>query len=168
MRYGILFLLATITGCAHIEHQDPQTGLEVTYTGSARGAVDLVHATDPRSYDLASKAMDKDMATSLARDADGDVRFNAGYGYGWYYDGSVVGYAPGNVGFIPGQSFVTGPQVSTLPPLATSVVATGVPSTQATGGAIVPCPTDRVPTGDAERLACVEDELGSLTRNRTK
>ncbi len=31
MRYGIvmfLFLLAALTGCAHISHQDPQTGLE--------------------------------------------------------------------------------------------------------------------------------------------
>ena len=114
MRSIILFLLAALTGCAHISHQDPQTGLEVTYTGSAHGAVALVQATDGRPYDMASEAMDKGMSTSLSRDADGDVRFNAGYGY--TPGGSVGGYAAPNTGFVPGQGFVTGPPTSSLPP----------------------------------------------------
>ena len=171
MRYVHLIVLVALTGCAHLSHQDPQTGLEVTYTGSANGAVKLVRATDPRPYDLASKAVDKGMSTSLTRDADGDVRFTAGYGY-TYASGSSfgpggVGYAPANTGYIPGQGFVVGPRQSTLPPLATSVV-TVAPGTQANGGAIVPCPKDRVPATVSEQAACTTDGVLSLTRNRTK
>lgn len=163
-----LSLFAALTGCAHISHQDPQTGLEVTYTGPAGGAVALVHATDPRPYDMADEAMDKGMSTSLSREADGDVRFSAGYGY-TYGATSVGGYAAPNTGYIPGQGFVTGPPQSSLPPLATSVVTTGVPTTQpATGGAIVPCPTDRLPQTVAEQSACAAAGVRSLTQNRTK
>ncbi len=167
MRYGILFLFAALNGCAHMSHKDPESGLEVSYTGPARGAVDLVHATDPRPYDLVEEA--GGMATSLVREADGDVRFSSGYGY-TYSTGaiSVGGYAPPNTGFIPGQGFVTGPPVSALPPLATTAVPTGVFNTQATGGAIVPCPTDRLPQTVPEQAACAAAGVRSLTQNRTK
>lgn len=172
MRYSIafvLFLLAALTGCAHISHKDPKSGLEVSYTGSARGAVDIVYATDPRAFDLASKAVDKGMPTSLARDADGNVRFNAGYSYDGYYPGGLVGgYAPANTRYIPGHGFVVDPSVSTLPPLPTSVVVTGVPQTQTSGGAIEPCPTDHAPTTTAQQAACAMDGVKSLTRNRTR
>lgn len=153
MRYGILFLLATIAGCAHVSHKDPETGLEVTYTGSANGATELVEAVNERPYDLTEQAMDKGMNTTLVRDADGDIRFNAGYGYTYAPSGNVGGYAPANTGYIPGQGFVVGPPVSTLPPLATTVVTTGVlPSIQSGGIAI--CPTDRAPATSAEQAAC--------------
>ncbi len=164
MRSIILFLLAALTGCAHISHQDPQTGLEVTYTGSAHGAVALVQATDGRPYDMASEAMDKGMSTSLSRDADGDVRFNAGYGY--TPGGSVGGYAAPNTGFVPGQGFVTGPPTSSLPPLATTVVATGVP--QAGSQPIVQCPEGRERLTVAEQAACTEAAVDALYRHRTK
>lgn len=162
MRYGILFLFAALNGCAHMSHKDPESGLEVSYTGPARGAVDLVHATDPRPYDLVEEA--GGMATSLVREADGDVRFSSGYGY-TYSTGaiSVGGYAPPNTGFIPGQGFVTGPPQSGLPPLATMVA--GVPQT---GQGIVPCPMDRHPATVPEQAACAASGVESLTRNRTK
>lgn len=163
-----LSLLASLTGCATLSHQDPKTGLEITYTGSAHGAARLVHATDPRSFDLAEQAMDKGMATSLTRKKNGDVRFSAGYGnVGYYPTGSVGGYAPANTGYIPGQGFVTGPPQSMLPPLATTVVTTGVP-TQSIGGAIVPCPTDRERQTVAEQAACAEEAVDALYRHRTK
>lgn len=171
MRYGMLFLflLAALTGCAHISHHDPETGLEVSYTGGAHGAVELVHATDVRSYDLAKHAMDEGMSTSLARDADGDVRFNAGYGYGGYYPGgNVGGYAPGNVGYIPGQGFMVGPSVRTLTPLATTTVVTGVPQSQVTSEAIVPCPVGHAPTTSAEQAACTAAAVLALTESRVK
>ena len=168
MRYGILFLIvvATPLGCATLNHQAPRTGLEVTYTGPPRGAAELVHATDPRPFELASQAMDKGMSTSLVREKDGDVRFTAGYGYTYANGGNVGGYVPPNTGYIPGQGFVVGPPRSTLPPLATSVVTTGAPTQ--IGGAIVPCPKDRLPTTDSEQAACAADGVLSLTRNRTK
>lgn len=168
MRYGILSLIAALAGCAHVSHQDLETGLEVEYTGSAHGATAIIEATDPRPYDLAEDAVDKGMSTSLVRDADGDVRFSAGFGY-TYGATSVGGYASGNVGYIPGQGFVTSSPISTLPPLATTVVATGVPSTQpATGGAIVPCPTDRPSLNVPEQAACAAAGVRSLTRNLVK
>lgn len=159
-----LTLLVALTGCAHISHQDPETGLEVTYSGPTGGAVALVHAIDPRLYDLADEAMNNGMSTSLARDADGDVRFNAGYGYSGYVPGgNVGGFAPArtNTRYIPGQGFVVDPQVgSTLPALATPPVVIGFPPGRQTqgimtgGGAIVPCPIDRRPVTVAEQAAC--------------
>lgn len=167
MRYGMLFLVtvATLAGCAHVSHQDLETGLEVTYTGPAKGAVDIVHATDSRPYDMASKAMDKGMTTSLAREADGDVRFNGGYGY-TYGATSVGGYAPANTGYVPGQGFVTGPPQSGLPPLATTVVS-GAPQGSTSAG-LVPCPTDRSPTTSAEQDACTYAGVRVLAKTRSK
>ncbi|MCR4313970.1 MAG: hypothetical protein NUV84_01845 [Candidatus Uhrbacteria bacterium] len=174
MLYGILFLVVALEGCAHISHQDPQTGLELNYTGPAHGAVELVRATDERPYDLASEAMDKGLSTSLARDADGDVRFNAGYGYAGYTSGgNVGGFAPArtNTRYIPGQGFVVDPQVgSTLPALATPPVVTGMPTTQSAtgGGAIVPCPKNRVPATSAEQAACAAEGVLALTQSRVR
>lgn len=167
-----LVLFAALAGCVTLHHQDPQTGLELTYTGGADGAVELVRATDPRAFDLANKAMDEGMSTSLDREADGDVRFNASYGYSAYNTTgatSVGGYAAPNTVYIDGQGFVTSPPGSTLPQLATTVV-TGVPPTQttATGGAIVPCPTGRSPATDAEQAACAYSGVLSLTANRVR
>jgi hypothetical protein len=160
MRYGIhVFLLAALAGCAHISRQDQQTGLELTYTGPAKGAVAIVSATDPRLYDLAQKAMDKGMAPSLIRDADGDVRFSAGYGYPPYLGGNVGGYAAPNTGFIPGQGFVVGAPQSHLPPLATSVVTTDGSTKQ---GNLVVCPEGRSPSGQAEMTACTYAALRLL------
>lgn len=170
MRYGILFMsvvFAALQGCAHISHQDPQTGLEVTYTGPAQGATALIEAVDDRPYDLAETAMDKGMATSLSRDEDG-VRFSAGYGYTHSAGGSVGGYAAPNTGYIPGQGFVTGPPQSSLPLLATSVVRTGVPTLHAGDQPIVPCPTDRDPTTVPEQAACAAAGVISLSRHRSK
>ncbi|TAL50725.1 hypothetical protein EPN81_01960 [Patescibacteria group bacterium] len=157
MRYSIPFLfmvaVVALAGCTTLHHQDPKTGLEVTYTGPASDAVELVHATDPRPFEMAQQAMEEGMVTSLARDADGDVRFQAGYPYsGYSLGGNVGGYAQGNVGFVPGQGFVVGPPISTLPPLSTQVVV-GV-SAQTGDGAIVPCPKDRKPRTVAEQAAC--------------
>lgn len=181
MRYGIvmsLFLVATLAGCAHISHQDPQTGLELNYTGPAHGAVELVRATDERPYDLAEEAVDKGMGTSLVRAADGDVRFNAGYGYAGYISGGNVGgfaQARTNTRYIPGQGFVVDPQVgSTLPVLAMPPVVIGLPPGRQTqgimtgGGAIVPCPTDRLPATVAEQSACAAAGVRSLTQNRIR
>lgn len=163
-----LTLFVVFTGCARMSHKDLESGLEISYTGPTRGAVELVRVADPRAFDLAYKAMDEGMSTSLAREADGDVRFSAGYGYSGYYPGgNVGGYAPANTSWVPGQGFVVGPTMSTLPPLATSVVVTGVPN-QSTGGAIVPCPEDRLPATVAEQAACASRGVKALTQNRTK
>lgn len=171
MRSIIPILLVALTGCATVHHTDPSHGLEVSYTGSAHGAAALIEATDDtdeHAMKLAGEALDKGMSTSVRITSDGDISVGAGYGYTYGATGSVGGYAPGNTGYIPGQGFVTGPPMSTLPPLATSVVATGVPQSQATGGAIVPCPVDRLPATVAEQSACAAAGVRSLTQNRTK
>ena len=121
-------------------------------------------ATQAERVAETSEAMDKGMSTSLSRDADGDVRFNAGYGY--TPGGSVGGYAAPNTGFVPGQGFVTGPPTSSLPPLATTVVATGVP--QAGSQPIVQCPEGRERLTVAEQAACTEAAVDALYRHRTK
>ena len=164
-----VLLAVALSGCATVRLTDPKSGVQVSYIAGSHNAVEFVHAMDERPYELASEAIDNGMSTSLAREGDGDVRFSAGYGYSGYgSSGSVGGYAAPNTGFIPGQGFVTGPPVSTLPPLATSVVVTGVPQTQATGQAIVPCPTDRLPQSVPEQAACAAAGVRSLTQNRTK
>ncbi|MBI4435114.1 hypothetical protein HY630_00430 [Candidatus Uhrbacteria bacterium] len=164
-----LSLIAALTGCATINQVDPKTGYGVTYTGSAHGAAVVLRASDERPYDLASEAMDKGMSPNLGLDADGDVRFQAGYGYSGYgLGGSVGGYAPANTGYIPGQGFVVGPTVSALPPLAVPVVTTGTSSSPVTGQAIVPCPKDRLPQTVPEQAACAAAGVRSLTQNRTK
>lgn len=155
MQYDMLFLfpLAALIGCAHISHQDPQTRLEITNTGSAHdsahGAVEPVQATDPRSYKTVEQT--------------------------YVPGGSVWGYAPGNVGYVPGQGFVTGSPVSTLPPLATLNVVTALPSghqTQVTPingeQAIVACPKNRPPKTVAEQAACAVAGVLALTESRTK
>lgn len=172
MRYVILFLIAVVAlaGCATVHHTDPNHGLEVTYTGPAHGAAALIEATndtDEHALKLAGDAVDKGMSTSV-RITDDSVSISAGYGYVPGQGGSVGGFAQANTGFIPGQGFVTGPPQSSLPPLATSVVVTGVPNAQATGGAIVPCPTDRLPQTVPEQAACAAAGVKSLTQNRTK
>lgn len=181
MRF-LLFLIAvaTLAGCATLRHQDPQTGLVIEYSGPAHGAAELVHATDSRPFGLAQQAMDNGMSTSLARDADGDVRFNAGYGYslGYTSGGNVGGFIPArtNTRYVPGQGFVVDPQVgSTLPVLATPPVVTQLPpgrQTQVTttsgGQAIVPCPKDRDPRTVAEQAACTSIDVDSLYQHRVK
>lgn len=176
MRVFLPVLLVALAGCATIKTAAREDGTTVSYVGTAEGAQKVLSATDERPYALADKAMgladkavDKGMSTSLARDADGDVRFTAGYGYSGYNPGgSVGGYAPGNVGYVPGQGFVVGSRVSSLPPLATTSMVTGVPTTQ-TSGAIVPCPPrGQVRRTVAEQAACNEAAIDALYQARTK
>lgn len=157
-----MFIAVLMGGCATVQHKDPETGLEVTYTGGVHGAVEVVRATDGRPYDLAETAMDKGMATSLARDTDGDVRFSAGYGYAPGVPGtSPGGYAAPTTGYVPGYGWVSTGQTGGLPPLVGPTTTGQSPVT--TGQGLVPCPRGRPPANVAEQAACAADGIEALS-----
>lgn len=160
-----ILVVALTAGCATMHKSDRETGLEIEYNGSARGASRLIHATDRRPYALASDAMARGMAPHLESEANGNVRFSAGWGYMGYMSGGVVsGFMPPTVAFIPGYGFVPRPVMSALPPLASQqpvvVDATGVTS----GEEIVPCPRDRAPANVQEQSACNDASIDVLYR----
>lgn len=151
-------------GCATLTKVDPQSGLQVNYTGPARGAADLVRATDGRPYTLAEKAIDKGMPTTLRH---GDTRFTAGVFSGG--DGvSVGGYVAPTVTYGKGGFTQTG-RSSGLPPLTApdrSSVRTADPSSG--GNSIVECPKDRAPKNVAEQAACAMMGVETLVELRER
>jgi len=165
----LVFLFAILTaGCATVRHVNPETGLEVTYSGTAHGAATVVHAADSRPFNLADKALDKGVPVSLVRDAEGDVRFSAGQSYS-YGSGQQTGYAPGTVTYVPGVGLVsTGAPASGLPTLATpsnTPITSGVPGAQSSSVAIVPCPMNRSVLTVAEQSACNDQHINALMRS---
>ena len=145
-----LFLLF-VTGCATLTKVDSQSGLQVNYTGPARGAVELVKVTDRRPYDLAGKAIDKGMPTTFRQ---GDTRITAGV-FSGEEGSSVGGYAAPTVIYGKGGFIQTG-RSSGLPPLTAPDRSSVRTADMSSGGgdSIVECPKDRVPKNVAEQAAC--------------
>ncbi|KKW32631.1 MAG: hypothetical protein UY76_C0021G0002 [Candidatus Uhrbacteria bacterium GW2011_GWA2_52_8d] len=149
--FVFLSVLAALTGCATVKHVDPETGHGASYIGTAHGAVAVIGAMDRRPYDLASKAMDRGMPTSLVRDADSNVRFSAGYSYsGYVFDDSVGGFAFPTGVYVPGYGVAPIISSNRLPLLAEPSVSVPQPPT---GQGIVPCPDGR-PWTVAQQAAC--------------
>jgi hypothetical protein len=159
LKFVSIFFLSMMMGCATLTKVDPQSGLQVNYTGPARGAVELVRVTDSRPYTLAEKAMEKGMATTLRH---GDTRFTAGGSYD-EEDGSVGGYAAPTVTYGKGGFTQTG-RSSGLPSLTVPVRAVD----QSTEDPIVECPKNRAPRTVPEQAACAMMGVETLVELREK
>ncbi len=152
MRAGLvsvcLFFLF-VTGCATLTKVDSQSGLQVNYTGSARGAAELAKATDRRPYDLAGKAIDKGMPTTFRQD---DTRITAGV-FSGEEGSSVGGYAAPTVIYGKG-GFTQTDRPSGLPSLVPARTVAGSANRSSQDDPIVECPKNRAPKTVAEQAAC--------------
>ncbi|MBI2473447.1 hypothetical protein HYV70_02755 [Candidatus Uhrbacteria bacterium] len=143
-----IFFLSMI-GCATLTKVDPQSGLQVNYTGPARGAADLVRATDARPYLLAETAVKKGISITLHH---GDTRLTTGV-FQEEVGESAGGYAAPTVTY-DGRGFVRTGRSGGLPPLAPARTVVGSANQSSSGDPIVECPKDRAPKTVAEQAAC--------------
>ncbi len=159
----VLLVCFFVMGCATLTKVDPQSGLEINYTGPARGAAELARATDARPYTLVQKAMDKGMSTTLHH---GDTRFTAGVFYG-EAGGSVGGYAAPTVTY-DGRGFVRTGRSGGLPPLTIPRSETHAAGLSSGESPIVECPKDRAPETVAEQAACAFMGMETLVQERER
>jgi uncharacterized protein YceK len=149
--FVILVVAVLLGGCAHMKTTTREGG-EVRYTGTARGASELLYATDPtpgRAMEIAEMSVDSGQPVSVRTD---NVSLQSGYTYG--YGGMMIG-GPTASGLPVGYMATS---ASPLPQLGTPVVQSqGAYVDGPSVGA--KCPDDGVPKTPAEERACLRDDV---------